>query len=120
VPASHKRPGRGLLPEKRGQPGSRVHGPKRSLLSLKSPTVQQMMYRLGWTDTHLFCEGAMDKQFILEVTDKGQKAFITERSGELYLTRQREEAAVYRSELEAKCAFVYVGENYQPKIVPCR
>jgi hypothetical protein len=61
----------------------------------------------------------MDKGFIIEVTDQGQKAFITERAGELYLTCRREEAAVYRSELDAKCAFVYVGDHYRPTIVPC-
>jgi hypothetical protein len=86
---------------------------------LKSRKVEPMMYRVPPTDTHLFTEGVMDKGLIIEVTDKGQKAFITERAGELYLTRRQDEATVYRSELDAKCARVYVGDNYRPKIVPC-
>ena len=55
--------------------------------------------------------------YIIEVVDRGNSAFITESSGQLHLTRNREAATVYVSELEAKCAQVYVGEHYQPRIV---
>jgi hypothetical protein len=60
----------------------------------------------------------MGKSYIIEVTDAGRKAFITEAAGELYLTLQQEEAARYPSELDAKCAMVYIGDRYQPKLVP--
>ncbi len=54
---------------------------------------------------------------MIEVRDRGQLAFIAERGGELFLTPHRKEAARYLTELDAKCAKVYVGDNYQPRIV---
>ncbi len=59
----------------------------------------------------------MKAAYVIEVDDGGQRAFVTERGGELFLTPLREEAAVYGTELEAKCAKVYVGDNYSPRIV---
>ncbi len=59
----------------------------------------------------------MSPQWIIEVLDKGMPAFICEHKGELYLTRQRSEAAIYPSELQAKCAVVYVADKYQPRLV---
>jgi hypothetical protein len=58
----------------------------------------------------------MSQQWIVEVQDKGRPAFLCEHAGELYLTRHRAEAAVFHTELEAKCAFVYVADRYQPRI----
>jgi hypothetical protein len=60
----------------------------------------------------------MSQQCIIEVRDEGRPAFICEQKGELYLTRQRSEAAVYSSELDAKCARAYIADRYQPRIVP--
>jgi hypothetical protein len=59
----------------------------------------------------------MSQQWIIEVVDGGQRAYIREHKGELYLTRKRSEAAVYATELDAKCAFVYVGHRHQPRLV---
>jgi hypothetical protein len=59
----------------------------------------------------------MNQKWIIKVTDEGRPAFICEHGGELYLTRKRTEAAVYSTELDAKCAMVYVGDKYQPQIV---
>jgi hypothetical protein len=59
----------------------------------------------------------MSQQWIIEVFDAGRPAFICEHKGELYLTCQRSEAAVYPTELDAKCAYVYIADKYQPRIV---
>jgi hypothetical protein len=59
----------------------------------------------------------MSRQWIIEVVDGGRPAYICEHKGELYLTRQRAQAAVYPTELAAKCDYVYVGERYQPRLV---
>ncbi len=59
----------------------------------------------------------MDQAYLIEVTDGGRTAFVTEKDGELYLTRQRQEAAVYSSELNAMCSLVYVADRYQPRLV---
>jgi hypothetical protein len=62
----------------------------------------------------------MNQQWIIEVVEGGGTAFITERRGELYLTRDRSEAMRYPSQLDAKCAKVYVPDRYQPCIIPLR
>jgi hypothetical protein len=59
----------------------------------------------------------MDQSYIIEVTDRGKTAFVMEKDGELYLTFRRQEAAVYRSELDAKCALVYVADHHHPRLV---
>jgi hypothetical protein len=59
----------------------------------------------------------MSQQWVIEVLDGGRPAFICEHKGELYLTWQRSEAAVYSSELQAKCAMVYIADRYQPHLV---
>jgi hypothetical protein len=60
----------------------------------------------------------MSGSYIIEVIDRGEPAFLAEEGGELFLTRRREEATAYATELDARCAKVYVGDNYQPRIVP--
>jgi hypothetical protein len=60
----------------------------------------------------------MHQLYIIEVSDGGRRAFVTERRGELFLTRFRHESAVYQTELDAKCAKVYIGDRYHPRIVP--
>jgi hypothetical protein len=60
----------------------------------------------------------MIRRWIIEVVDGGQSAFICEHRGELYLTRRRAEATIYSTQLEAKCALVYITDRYQPRIIP--
>jgi hypothetical protein len=60
----------------------------------------------------------MEQQWIIAVLDGARPAFICERDGELYLTRHRSDAAVYSTFLDAKCASVYIGDRYQPRIIP--
>ena len=57
------------------------------------------------------------KKWIIEVVDQGRPAYVCEREGELYLTWRRSEAAVYATELDAKCAKVYVADHHQPRLV---
>jgi hypothetical protein len=59
----------------------------------------------------------VEPTFIIEVTDEGKPAFVTEHEGELYLTRRREEAARYPKKLDAMCALVYLPEGYRPRLV---
>ncbi len=59
----------------------------------------------------------MNPKWIVQVVDHGRPAFLCEQGGELYLTRQRSEAAIYPTELDARCAKVYVGDRYRPTLV---
>ena len=59
----------------------------------------------------------MSESYIIEVINQGERAFLAEVDGEFFLTRRRDEATAYPTELDAKCAKVYVGENYQPQVV---
>jgi hypothetical protein len=61
----------------------------------------------------------MSQQWIIEVIDDdGRPCFICEHEGELYLTRHRSDAAVYPTELDAKCALVYIADKHQPRLTP--
>jgi hypothetical protein len=59
----------------------------------------------------------MSEQWMIQVVDEGRPAYICEQKGELYLTRQRSKAAIYSTELDAKCAQVYIADKYQPRLV---
>jgi hypothetical protein len=58
----------------------------------------------------------MGGHYIIEVMDHGRRAFVAEAGGQLFLTRSLEAASRYPTELDAKCAKVYVGDNYQPRV----
>ncbi len=60
----------------------------------------------------------MDQRWIIEVVDDGRPAFICEHKRKLYLTRERSEAALYPTELDAQCAKVYVGDGYRLRVIP--
>jgi hypothetical protein len=60
----------------------------------------------------------MNQKWIIGVRDdEGRPAFVCEHGGELYLTRTRIEAAVYSTELDAKCAMVYVADKHRPRLI---
>jgi len=60
---------------------------------------------------------AMNQQWIIEVLDGNEPAYVTEHRGELYLTQYRRIAARFPTELDAKCTKVYIPDKYQPRIV---
>lgn len=61
----------------------------------------------------------MNERFIIEVTDGDKRAFVTEKAGDLYLTFRRREATEFPSKLDAMCAFVYIEDRCQPRLVSC-
>jgi hypothetical protein len=80
------------------------------LNQMKAKWVDQYLSLIPWEVQ------IMNEKWIIEVVDDGRPAFICEHRGELYLTRRRSEAAVYTSELGAKCALVYIADRYQPRM----
>jgi hypothetical protein len=59
--------------------------------------------------------------FIIQLTEfrpPTGTVYIAERDGEFFLTPDKAQATRYPTELDAKVARTYIGDEYEPVIVP--
>ena len=59
--------------------------------------------------------------FIIQATEyrpPSGRVYIAEKDGKFYLTPDKAKATRYPTELDAKVARTYIGDEYRPEIVP--